>query len=74
MKIEEMAEKYVEERRDLDVGHANAQFNCFNMIEAVKFGANYVLEQIEQLICEKHVKGNLPLLDLTYLIDKLKEK
>ena len=37
-------------------------------------GANYVLEQIEQLIYEKHVEGNLPLFDLTHLIDKLKEE
>ena len=37
-------------------------------------GANYVLGEIEQLIYEKHVKGNLPLFDLTHLIDKLKEK
>ena len=37
-------------------------------------GANYVLEQIEQLIYEKHVEGNLPLFDLTHLIDKLNEK
>jgi hypothetical protein len=37
-------------------------------------GANYVLEQIEQLIYEKHVEGNLPLFDLTHLINKLKEK
>lgn len=37
-------------------------------------GANYVLEEVEKLIFEKHVKGNLPLFDLTYLIDKLKEK
>ena len=72
--IQQMAEKYVEERRDLDVGRANAQFNCFDMIDAVKFGANCVLEQIEQLIYEKHVKGNLPLFDLTYLIDKLREE
>ena len=43
-------------------------------IEDFEAGANYVLEQIEQLIYEKHVKGNLPLFDLTYLIDKLKEK
>lgn len=43
-------------------------------IEDYQAGANYVLEQIEQLIYEKHVKGNLPLFDLTYLIDKLKEK
>jgi hypothetical protein len=39
-----------------------------------KAGANYVLKQIEQLIYEKHVGGNLPLFDLTHLIDKLKEK
>lgn len=37
-------------------------------------GANYVLGEIEQLIYEKQVKGNLPLFDLTYLIDKLKEE
>ena len=37
-------------------------------------GANYVLEQIKQLICQKHVEGNLPLFDLTRFIDKLKEK
>ena len=41
--------------------------------QAVKAGANYVLEQIEQLIYEKHVKDNLPLFDLTHLIDKLKK-
>lgn len=41
---------------------------------AVMAGANYVLEQVEKLIYEKHVGGNLPLFDLTYLIDKLKEK
>ncbi len=43
-------------------------------IEDFEAGANYVLEQIEQLIYEKHVGENLPLFDLTYLIDKLKEK
>jgi len=42
--------------------------------ETWKAGANYVIEQIEQLIYEKHVEGNLPLFDLTHLIDKLKEK
>ena len=49
-----------------------------NLIDIVSWdfwaGANYVLEQIEQLIYEKHVEGNLPLFDLTHLIDKLKEK
>ena len=43
-------------------------------IEDFEAGADYVLEQIEQLIYEKHVKGNLPLFDLTFFIDKLKEK
>jgi hypothetical protein len=42
--------------------------------QAVKAGANYVLEQIEQMIYEKHIEGNLPLFNLTYLVDKLKEK
>ena len=42
--------------------------------ESFEAGANAVLEQIEQLIYEKHVKGNLPLFDLTFFIDKLKEK
>jgi len=37
-------------------------------------GTNYVLDEIEQLIYEKHVEDNLPLFDLTNLIDKLKEK
>lgn len=37
-------------------------------------GANYVLEQIEKLIYKKQVKSNLPLFDLTHLIDKLKKK
>lgn len=47
------------------IGHTQKSFEA---------GANYVLEQIEQLIYEKHVEGNLPLFDLTHLIDKLKEK
>ena len=42
--------------------------------ECFEAGANYVLEQVEKLIYEKHVEGNLPLFDLTHLIDKLKEK
>lgn len=48
--------------------------SCGMADKSFEAGANYVLEQIEQLIYEKHVKGNLPLFDLTYLIDKLKEK
>ena len=51
--------------------HPSIQKMCKESFEA---GAIYVLEQIEKLIYEKHVKGNLPLFDLTYLIDKLKEK
>lgn len=47
------------------IGHTQKSFEA---------GANYVLEQIEQLIYEKHVEGNLPLFYLTHLIDKLKEK
>lgn len=41
--------------------------------QAVMAGANYVLEQVEKLIYEKHVGGNLPLFDLTKMIDKLKK-
>lgn len=37
-------------------------------------GANYVLDEIEKLINEKQVEGNLPLFDLTHLLDKLKKK
>ena len=48
--------------------------SCGMADKSFEAGANYVLEQIEQLIYEKHVEGNLPLFDLTYLIDKLKEK
>lgn len=55
------------------VAYGHEHFGCCN-IEDFEAGANYVLEQIEQLIYEKHVEGNLPLFDLTYLIDKLKEK
>lgn len=54
--------------------YAQDKYLPVQISQAVKAGANYVLEQIEQLIYEKHVKGNLPLFDLTYLIDKLKEK
>ena len=47
------------------IGHTQKTFEA---------GANYVLEQVEKLICQKHVEGNLPLFDLTRFIDKLKEK
>lgn len=51
-------------------------FGCeqHNMELAYEAGANYVLEQIEQLIYEKQAEGKLSLFDLTHLIDKLKEK
>ena len=42
--------------------------------KAFVLGTNYVLGEIEKLIYEKHIEGNFPLFDLTYLIDKLKEK
>jgi len=55
--------------------HCNFYTNSCNERKRIGFeaGANYVLEQIEQLIYEKHVEGNLPLFDLTHLIDKLKK-
>jgi hypothetical protein len=49
-KIEEMAKKHVEERRDLDIGRANCQFDCFDMEDAVKYGANAVLKEIENIL------------------------
>lgn len=53
---------------------AKEMFDFPYLQDSFEEGANYVLEQIEQLIYEKHVEGNLSLFDLTYLIDKLKEK
>ena len=73
--IKEMAEKYVEERRDLDVGHANAQFNCFNMIDAVKFGANYVLDHLSKTIVvseDGYLRDNLLRDNLRKMIELLK--
>jgi len=46
------------------IGHTQKTFEA---------GANYMLEQVEKLIYKKHVEGNLPLFDLTHLIDKLKK-
>ena len=63
MSIEEFATEYAQDK-----------YLPVQTFQAVKAGANYVLEQIEQLIYEKQVKGNLSLFDLTHLIDKLKEK
>jgi hypothetical protein len=56
------------------VEYAQDKYLPVQTAQAVKAGANYVLEQIEQLIYEKDVEGNLPLFDLTHLIDKLKEE
>jgi len=58
---------------DFSVEYAQDKYLPVQTSQAVKAGANYVLEQIEQLIYEKHVEGNLPLFDLTHLIDKLKK-
>ena len=59
---------------EFSVDYAQDKYLPVQTSQAVKEGANYVLDAIEQLIYEKHVEGNLPLFDLTYLIDKLKEK
>ena len=63
--------------REKSEEYAKTKHTDKNLIDIVSWdfeaGANYVLEEIEQLICEKHVEGNLPLFDLTHLIDKLKE-
>lgn len=74
-KIKEMAEKYVEERRDLDVGHANAQFDCFNMIDAVEFGANYVLNEIMDCLPKTSAFNPNEVIDIiTSKIKQLKEQ
>ena len=65
MKIEEMAWKYVEKRRDLDIGRANCQFDCFDMEDAVKYGANAVLNEILRYI------GNHSSFESDILKDKL---
>ena len=77
--IKQMAEEYAYTNWQSDDYHDGAAeglpFDAIGHTERTYMaGANYVLEQIEQFIYEKHVKGNLPLFDLTYLIDKLKEK
>ena len=69
--ISEMAEEHAPYTRE---DSWNKTQRCIIAQTSFKAGANYVLEQIEQLIYEKHVEGNLPLFDLTHLIDKLKEK
>lgn len=77
--IKEKAEEYGYENWQSDDYHEGASEGLeFDPIghtwKSFEAGANYVLEQIEQLIYEKHVEGSLPLFDLTHLIDKLKEK
>ena len=60
------------------IEYAKTKHTNQNLIEIVSWdfeaGANYVLDEVEKLIYEKQAKGNLPLFDLTYLIDTLKEK
>lgn len=68
--IKEKAEERAPYTKKDSWDRIKAAINAQTSFEA---GANYVLEQIEQLIYEKHVKGNLPLFDLTHLIDKLKK-
>ena len=68
--IKEKSEEYADEQ-DLRMAYNGS---CDNCRQGFVEGANYVLEQVEKLIYEKHVEGNLPLFDLTHLIDKLKEK
>ena len=72
--IKEKAEEHGLEYPGIRCSHDDIYKDCDKPSMDFEAGANYVLEQIEQLIYEKHVKGNLPLFDLTYLIDKLKEK
>lgn len=64
-----------EKAKEVFPEHCNFYTNSCNERKRIGFevGANYVLEQIEQLIYEKHVEGSLPLFDLTHLIDKLKK-
>ena len=73
--IKEKAEEY---GLQYPVIHYDADGNTYDNVDKPSMdfeaGANYVLEQIEQLIYEKHVKDNLSLFDLTFFIDKLKEK
>ena len=65
--IKEKSEEYIKEEKD--------EILCvYDRYAGFVDGANYVLEQIEQLIYERQIKGNLSLFDLTHLIDKLKEK
>ena len=68
--IKEKSEEYADEQ-DLRMAYNGS---CDNCRQGFVEGANYVLEQVEKLICQKHVEGNLPLFDLTRFIDKLKEK
>lgn len=69
--IKEKSEEYKRVIKVIDEHESIVDTQGSEMFEA---GANYVLEQIEQLIYKKHIGGNLSLFDLTHLIDKLKEK
>lgn len=63
--IKEKAKEYVSDRPD---GIIKTRVK-----EGYVAGANYALEQIENLIQEKSDKGYLPLFNLTFLIDRLRE-
>ena len=65
--IKKKAEEYLQQEK-------NEILCVYDRYAGFMDGANYVIDEIEHLICEKQVKGNLSLFDLTYLIVKLKEK
>ena len=67
--IKEKSEEYSLEPR----ANAHCGYDEEDLGNSFEAGAYYVLEQIEQLIYEKHFEG-LPLFNLTHLIDKLKEE
>ena len=72
---EKSLELYPELRTDSDDWDViEEQCDRDDQRKAFVLGANYVLEQVERLIYEKHVKDNLPLFDLTHLIEELKKK
>lgn len=72
--MKSIKEKAKEYRRVIKVINEYESLIDTGNSEMFEAGANYVLDIIEQLVYEKHVKGNLPLFDLTHLIDKLKKK
>ena len=64
--IKEKANEYLHQEKD--------EILCvYDRYAGFVDGANYVLDEIERLIYEKHVGGNLSLFDLTYFVDELKK-